>query len=151
MNKYRVIGTCTGEEDGPEGWPLRFELLPDDYKPQLDEVIWSQDEYDAWHSDPKRKQELDAWQEKRPKQEVSQLPPSFEVTNFQLRAALIQLNLFDTVNDLLRQMGGIPWQAWEYSNVITRGSPLVAAVREQLNKTEQEVDELFMLASNIVV
>lgn len=81
-----------------------------------------------------------------------------QVTNFQARALLMSMpgsaegrSLFDDVDDALRAMGGIPWQAWEYTTVFPRESALIAAIGAQLNLTDAQLDEMFVAASAISV
>jgi hypothetical protein len=97
-------------------------------------------------------------------EEIAALPPPpppvgpREVTNFQARALLMNMpgsaegrSLFDDVDDALRAMGGIPWQAWEYTTVFPRESALIAAIGAQLNLTDAQLDEMFVAASAISV
>ena len=79
-----------------------------------------------------------------------------EVTNFQARALLQNMpgsaegkTLFDDVDDALRAMGGIPWQAWEYTTSFPRDSALIAAIGAQLNLTDAQLDEMFIAAAAI--
>jgi hypothetical protein len=97
-------------------------------------------------------------------EEIAALPPPppppvpREVTNFQARALLMNMpgsaegrSLFDDVDDALRAMGGIPWQAWEYTTIFPRHSALIAAIAEQLSLTEEQIDQMFIAASAISV
>jgi hypothetical protein len=97
-------------------------------------------------------------------EEIAAIPPAppalipREVTNFQARALLMNMpgsaagrSLFDEVDDALRAMGGIPWQAWEYTTTFPRESALIAAIGAQLNLTNAQLDEMFVAASAISV
>ena len=97
-------------------------------------------------------------------EEIAEIPPAppalipREVTNFQARALLKNMpgsaegrSLFDDVDDALRAMGGIPWQAWEYTTTFPRDSALIAAIGAQLNLTNAQLDEMFVAASAISV
>jgi hypothetical protein len=70
------------------------------------------------------------------------------VTNFQARAALMQADLFETVNAAV--MGGsdaLAKQAWEYANEITRDGALVNSLATGLGLTSAQLDDLFRAAS----
>jgi len=85
------------------------------------------------------------------------LPPvPSEVTNFQARAALMQMpganpgpTLFDDVNAALQAMGGASWQAWEYANTITRNGALVSQMGAAVGLTGAQLDDLFRQAATI--
>jgi hypothetical protein len=81
-----------------------------------------------------------------------------EVTNFQARALLMGMpgsaegrTLFQDVDDALRALGGVPWQAWEYTTTIPRQSALVAALAAQFDLTEAALDDMFRAAAQISV
>jgi hypothetical protein len=85
-------------------------------------------------------------------------PVPREVTNFQARALLKNMpgsaegrSLFDDVDDALRAMGGIPWQAWEYTTTFPRHSALIAAIAAQLSLSDEQIDQMFIAASAISV
>jgi len=87
-------------------------------------------------------------------------PPAVprEVTNFQARALLKGMpssaegrSLFDDVDDALRAMGGIPWQAWEYTTTFPRDSALIAAIAAQLLLNKEQIDQMFIAAAAISV
>jgi hypothetical protein len=97
-------------------------------------------------------------------EEIAAIPPAppppipREVTNFQARALLKSMpgsaegrSLFDDVDDALRAMGGVPWQAWEYTTVFPRHSALIGAIAAQLSLTEEQLDQMFIAASAISV
>lgn len=79
-----------------------------------------------------------------------------EVTNFQARALLMNMpgsaegrTLFHDVDDALRAMGGVVFQAWEYTTIFPRDSALIAAIGAQFNLTEAQIDEMFIAAAAI--
>jgi hypothetical protein len=81
-----------------------------------------------------------------------------EITNFQARALLMQMpgsaadrTLFQDVDDALAQLGGVSWQAWEYTTVFPRNSELIATVAAQFNLTQAQIDQMFIAASTITV
>lgn len=97
-------------------------------------------------------------------EEIAALPPPEapaipqEVTNFQARALLMNMpgsapgrSLFQDVNDTLQAMGGVEWQAWEYTTIFPRQSALIAAIATQLSLTEAQLDEMFIAAAAISV
>lgn len=73
------------------------------------------------------------------------------VSMFQARAALIQAGLFDTVDQMLQQEGGVNLQAWEYATEVRRDSELVQSMAAALNLTDEQVDALFAAAKQIAV
>ena len=97
-------------------------------------------------------------------EEIAALPPPApppvpqEVTNFQARALLLQMpgsvegrTLFQDVDDALRQLGGVAWQAWEYTAIFPRDSELIATLAAQFNLTDEQLDQMFIAAAQISV
>jgi hypothetical protein len=85
-------------------------------------------------------------------------PVPREVTNFQARALLMNMpgsaagrSLFQDVDDTLRALGGVEWQAWEYTTIFPRHSALIAAIAAQLSLTEEQIDQMFLAAAAISV
>ena len=81
-----------------------------------------------------------------------------EITNFQARALLMQMpgsaagrTLFQDVDDTLAQLGGVSWQAWEYTTILPRRSELIATMAAQFNLTEAQIDGMFIAAAQISV
>lgn len=86
-----------------------------------------------------------------------------EVTNFQARAVLMQLpsptgaaSLFHDINAALLAgrdsgdpQGMMAWQAWEQANDFTRHGALVNSMAASFGLTEQQLDDLFIAASQI--
>lgn len=78
-----------------------------------------------------------------------------QVTNFQARAVLLNIpttegrTLFHEVDDWVKAQGGIALQAWEYANILSRNSPLIAAASAQFNLSPEQVDQLFIQASMV--
>ena len=73
------------------------------------------------------------------------------VSMFQCRAVLMIHGLFDTVDAAMKAAGGINEQAWEYATEVRRDSPLVLAMAQQLNLTDEQVDQLFIEAAQITI
>jgi hypothetical protein len=81
-----------------------------------------------------------------------------EVTNFQARALLMNMpgsaagrSLFQDVDDTLRALGGVEWQAWEYTTVFPRDSQLIATLGTQLGLTDAQLDQMFIAAAALGV
>jgi hypothetical protein len=79
-----------------------------------------------------------------------------EVTNFQARALLMNMpgsaagrSLFQDVDDTLRALGGVEWQAWEYTTIFPRSSQLIATLGAQLGLTDAQLDQMFIAAAAI--
>jgi hypothetical protein len=71
------------------------------------------------------------------------------VTNFQARAALMAVGLFDAVDAYCKQAGGATFQAWEYANNFYRTGALVNGLAPQFGLTEADLDTLFQQAALI--
>jgi len=97
-------------------------------------------------------------------EEIAALPPPAppvvprEVTNFQARALLMNMpgsaagrSLFQDVDDTLRAVGGVEWQAWEYTTIFPRNSQLIATLGAQLGLTDAQLDQMFIAAAAIGV
>jgi hypothetical protein len=93
------------------------------------------------------------WQESpEPDQEPEPTPIPAYVTNFQARAALMQIGLFSTVNDAIQSIKDtIPaaWQAWEYANEVGRYGSLTNSLAADVGISEEMLDQLFILAATI--
>lgn len=76
-----------------------------------------------------------------------------EVTIRQAKLALLQFGLLSTVDNLIANMPGVQGRAarieWEYASVINRTSPLVNSMIPVLGLTEQQLDNLFILAHSL--
>ncbi|MGG5810950.1 hypothetical protein [Falsiroseomonas sp. CW058] len=71
------------------------------------------------------------------------------VTNFQARAMLLRIGLLDEVTAAISAAGGEAWQAWEYANVVSRHGALTTAIAARFDLTEEQIDALFLEASEI--
>lgn len=71
------------------------------------------------------------------------------VTNFQARAALMAIGLFDQVDAYCKATGGATLQAWEYANNFYRNGALVNGLAPVFGLTPEQVDELFRQAAQI--
>jgi hypothetical protein len=52
---------------------------------------------------------------------------------------------------MLRELGGVEWQAWEYTTIFPRNSQLIATLGAQLNLTDAQLDQMFLAAAAISV
>lgn len=64
----------------------------------------------------------------------------------QFRRALRASGLMDAVKTYLESANEEVAEAWEYATKIDRMDPFILAVQQLLNKTDEEVDNLFKLA-----
>lgn len=71
------------------------------------------------------------------------------VTPLQARKALRQANLYDTVMAWIGQQSDEVQETWEYALEIRRDNPIIADVAAALELTEQQVDDLFILAAGL--
>lgn len=85
-----------------------------------------------------------------PDKVVSGNVPS-EISIRQARLALLHYNLLDNVNSIINSIEGPQGNAarieWEYATSIKRDSQLVTSIIPLLGLTEDQIDELFILAS----
>lgn len=82
-------------------------------------------------------------------QSVSNVPPA--VTRFQARAALHLAGLLDQVELLMSQEStpALAKLAWTDAQEFKRASPTVATMSAALGLSEEEVDQLFIVAAGI--
>lgn len=69
-----------------------------------------------------------------------------EVGPLQLRRALRQLGLYQTIVDWVATQNEEIQEAWEYATVHKRLDPFIVAAVTGLGKTDEEVDAVFQLA-----
>ena len=78
------------------------------------------------------------------------VPPVPEkVSRFQARAALYQMGLLEAAEALTTMAGGLTEIAWSDATEFYRDSPSIAGLAPHLNLTEEQIDDLFRLASTI--
>jgi hypothetical protein len=80
--------------------------------------------------------------------EPSLVPVS--VSPWQIRRALNQLGLRASVEQAVAAADQDVKDGWEFATEFRRDNPLVAAFGQQLGITEEELDQLFILAANVV-
>ena len=71
------------------------------------------------------------------------------VTPLQMRKALNSLGLRKQVEDYVKTLGPDAVDSWEYASVIERDNALIEQTAKQFNKTEEDVDDIFRLASSM--
>lgn len=75
------------------------------------------------------------------------------VTMRQARLALLAAGLLDDVETALSSLEGAEGQAarieWDYSSEVHRNKPFVSMLGVQLGLTEEQIDDLFVAASQI--
>lgn len=71
------------------------------------------------------------------------------VSPWQIRKALNQLNLRDTVETAISGGTQDMKDAWNYASSFDRNHPLVNSLGLLLNKTSEELDEIFILAGTL--
>lgn len=75
------------------------------------------------------------------------------VSRFQARAVLYQMNLLDTIETLManNETNMLTRLAWQDAQEFRRLSPAVIDIGKQLNLTDDELDQLFIQARSIEV
>ncbi len=71
------------------------------------------------------------------------------VTPWQIRKALNQLGLRDAVEAAVAAADQTTKDAWQYSTIFFRDNPLSIAIGYALGKTDEELDEVFLLAATL--
>jgi hypothetical protein len=67
----------------------------------------------------------------------------------QFRRALNQLNLRTQIEQYVHTLDTDSKDAWEYATVFERNNPIITSATQALNKSTEEVDDLFRLASSL--
>lgn len=138
--KYNQLGTIDCEIEHPSyGW-IPFTASPDDSEP-LGVEIYNQ----AING------EFGAVEEYVPTQPVISIP-SF-VTMRQARLALLQQGLLSQVQIAIDSLPSPQKEAaqieWDYSSEVHRNKPFVQLLSAALGLTEEQLDDLFVLASTL--
>lgn len=89
--------------------------------------------------------------EKRPEEQIRQfqiasIPP---VSPWQIRKALNALGLREAVEKVVSQSDITTQDAWNYATEFRRDDPLVEGVGKALKKSDEELDNLFILAGTL--
>lgn len=91
------------------------------------------------------KTELDELRKQRAK------PPAAEVTRLQVKMALMSAGLLSQVEEFVSQADDMTKLAWNEASVFRRDSTVLVTLASSVGMTEQQLDELFALASTINV
>jgi hypothetical protein len=67
----------------------------------------------------------------------------------QARLALLQFGLLDTVNAAVAAGGDADKITWEYATEVDRNSPMVSNLAGALSLTDQDLNNLFILAGSL--
>lgn len=110
----------------------QFERVEQDTPIQVDGV-WNQ----SWKVVPWTLEELKSW-----RSHLSCGP-------LQMRKALRQLGVMATVQAVMAQADEETQEAWEYASEIKRTDAMIESMRIALGKSEEEVDQLFILAQGL--
>jgi hypothetical protein len=73
----------------------------------------------------------------------------FEVTMRQARLMLARAGLLADINNAIASMGEEAQITWEYATHVQRDSPLIEMVREDKGLTIEQIDALFIEASEL--
>jgi hypothetical protein len=72
-----------------------------------------------------------------------------EVTPLQIRRALRQLGLYDSVATYIETQSDDVKDAWEYAITIYRNDSMIISAGEALGVTDDDIDDLFRLAQTL--
>jgi hypothetical protein len=72
-----------------------------------------------------------------------------EVTPLQIRRALRQLGMYDSVAAYIETQSDDVKDAWEYAITIYRNDSMIISAGEALGVTDDDIDDLFRLASTL--
>lgn len=85
-------------------------------------------------------------------QKLEQKREKMVVSRFQAKSALYNFGIYDQVETLINSANTNPITkiAWYEANEFRRNSPAIIDIAQQLNLTEEQLDQLFIDASGIV-
>jgi hypothetical protein len=86
----------------------------------------------------------------RPPEPPAPPPVPESVTPLQARKALRKAGLLNTVNDFISTQSDEVQEAWEYCISVYRNDPLITSLQVELNLTNEQLDDLFRSAAEIV-
>jgi hypothetical protein len=72
-----------------------------------------------------------------------------QISPRQARLALLQLNMLDTVEAALSAQPKQVQLEWEYATYVERCNPLVISLCQMLGMNDEEIDQLFILGSQL--
>ncbi len=73
----------------------------------------------------------------------------FRVSPRQMRLALSQLGMLSAVQAFVDAGGEQVHISWEYATEFSKSHPLVMAAKVALNRTDEEIDQIFRLAATL--
>ncbi|MFZ7310312.1 hypothetical protein [Comamonas jiangduensis] len=119
----------------PTDVPEFFGTCPDDADTQVDGVlgVYLQADWETMRNDEMR----------------ARNPVPQQVTMRQARLALLKAGLLDDVEAVIAAAGREAQLEWEYAAVVDRSSPAVAAMQQQKELTDVQVDDLFRDAEKL--
>lgn len=71
------------------------------------------------------------------------------VSPLQFRKALNQMNMRTIIEDYIKTLDTDSKDAWDYAISFERNNPIITSAAKALNKTTEEVDDLFRLSSTL--
>jgi len=77
-------------------------------------------------------------------------PVPESVTALQARRALRKAGLLQTVNTFIATQSDEVQETWEYCTIIYRNDPLIETLKTKLSFTDEQLDDLFRSAAEIV-
>lgn len=123
------------ESDYPTNVPEFFGTCPDDTDTQVDGVlgVYLQGDWETMREDEMR----------------ARNPVPQQVTMRQARLALLNAGLLDDVEVVIAAAGREAQLEWEYAAVVDRSNPAIAAVQQQEDLTDAQIDDLFREAAKL--
>lgn len=123
------------ESSYPTDVPEFFGTCPDDADTQVEGVLGVYLQVD--------------WETMRDDEMWARNPVPQQVTMRQARLALLKVGLLDDVEAVIAAAGREAQLEWEYAAVVDRSSPAVAAMQQQKELTDVQVDDLFRDAEKL--
>lgn len=80
---------------------------------------------------------------------ANQIDPPESITMRQARLQLYNMNVLDTIDNTISNIGGTAKIEWEYSSVVEKTNPLVSAMAQILNWDETQINQFFIDASKL--
>ncbi len=103
--------------------------------------------YKAWLAQGNVPTRIASMDELRDVLQAAQVPPYVSATPRQVRLALSEAGLLQTVEAAVEAAGGSTKITWEYALTINRSDPMIAQVSAGIGLTDQQIDALFARAA----
>jgi len=133
----------------PDQFPRFYGTCDDDADTDIPGVVFVFDDQEDEEGEVTTAEEL--YLEQKAQEERARLPK--EASPMRLRLALLELGLLDTVmgyynsyEDPIKSKIAI---YWEYSDLISKNHSIVQRMAEDVQLTEEQVDEIFITANSI--